>query len=316
MSDCEALLASRDALGGEGTLNWDPGTWIRYWRGVSSAGGRVARLDLEWAEWHGWPALRGHIPAELGDLSDLRELRLNDNQLTGPIPASLGSLRRLEVLNLSDNRLTGAIPPSLVSLRDLEVLDLSNNALTESIPERIGGLGKLRQLRLQDNRLSGAIPEGIGYVRDLEILRLDDNELSGDIPGRLGDLRKLWSLQLGGNQLTGEVPAALGDLRQLRYLWLNDNQFSGPIPKQLECTYRKFGCSVVGRQSANRPAFPLGTRRLCPPSGICGWGGTPASRAASRRGSGMWTTTTSLGLACRTARRPRCARTAWLWPAR
>ena len=38
--------------------------------------------------------MTGEIPAELGNLSNLEWLRLDDNQLTGEIPAELGNLSK------------------------------------------------------------------------------------------------------------------------------------------------------------------------------------------------------------------------------
>ncbi|MBT8363225.1 MAG: hypothetical protein KJP23_00870 [Deltaproteobacteria bacterium] len=57
--------------------------------------------------------LTGSIPAELEDLSNLRELYLNSNQLTGGIPSELGNLYSLIHLILDHNRLTGTIPSQL-----------------------------------------------------------------------------------------------------------------------------------------------------------------------------------------------------------
>ena len=68
--------------------------------------------------------MTGPIPAELGDLTNLRTLDLlTVNQLTGPIPAELGDLTYL-VSNRLDlavhNQLTGPIPAELGDLTNLE----------------------------------------------------------------------------------------------------------------------------------------------------------------------------------------------------
>ena len=76
VSDCEAMLAARDALAGTGSLNWSEDISIAEWDGVRVEGtpGRVTELRLE----HWW--LNGNVSPRLGDLSSLRELRLGKNQ--------------------------------------------------------------------------------------------------------------------------------------------------------------------------------------------------------------------------------------------
>ena len=54
VSDCEALLASEEALVGTGTgLNWDASTPIGDWDGVSVGDGRVANIYLRTTAWLG-----------------------------------------------------------------------------------------------------------------------------------------------------------------------------------------------------------------------------------------------------------------------
>ena len=57
--------------------------------------------------------MSGEIPAELGSLSNLIRLLLEDNELSGEIPPELGSLSNLEVLGLADNDLSGCVPSIL-----------------------------------------------------------------------------------------------------------------------------------------------------------------------------------------------------------
>ena len=71
------------------------------------------------------------LPAEIGNLSALKDLRLGSNQLTS-LPAELGNLIALEELLLDQNQLT-SLPAELGKLITLEWLDLSYNPLT-SLP--------------------------------------------------------------------------------------------------------------------------------------------------------------------------------------
>ena len=155
VSDCESLLAARDALAGSsGRLNWSASTAIKDWDGVTVGGTppRVVSLSVNSR------GLDGTIPAELGDLTGLRRLHLFENRLTGPIPAELGKLVKLQSLNLSDNRLTG------------------------QIPSQLGVLGELRSLFLQRNDLVGVIPSALGFLDDLVEADLSGNNLLGCAP--------------------------------------------------------------------------------------------------------------------------------------
>ena len=57
--------------------------------------------------------MSGEIPPELGNLSNLLYLYLQDNDLSGEIPPELGNLSNLLYLYLQDNDLSGCVPSSL-----------------------------------------------------------------------------------------------------------------------------------------------------------------------------------------------------------
>ena len=229
VADCAILLEAETQLAGRATLNWDAGTPIAEWDGVTVGGTpeRVQRLELPSRE------LTGSLPAQLGSLSALQILRLQNNQLSGPIPAELGALAELQELGLSWNQFSGAIPAEVGSLRSLEVLHLEDNRLSDAIPAELGSLENLRRLLLQDNQLSGPIPSELGRLEGLRRLHLYNNQLSGPIPTELGGLRSLELLDLYNNQLTGPIPRELGGLEGLRRLHLHNNRLSGTIPSEL-----------------------------------------------------------------------------------
>ena len=51
--------------------------------------------------------LRGPIPASIGQLGELRSLRLSFNSMDSSLPAELGDLSRLVYLALNNNQFTG-----------------------------------------------------------------------------------------------------------------------------------------------------------------------------------------------------------------
>ena len=228
VQDCEALLASRDALTIEKSLNWNEDLPIDEWKGVRLADGRVVGLIIE------SEGIAGTIPSELGSLANLQSLSLGKNRLKGGIPKELGSLANLQSLSLSENRLTGEIPLELGSLDNLQALYLWKNRLTGEIPTELGNLSNLQVLDLASNQLTGPIPTVLGSLPNLqERLDLSDNQLTGRIPTELGNLTKLQQLYLTDNQLTGEIPSELGNLSNLRWLGLSGNQLTGCVPNGL-----------------------------------------------------------------------------------
>ena len=225
--DCEALLASRDTLSVDQSLNWDEDLPIDEWKGVELADGRVVELQMS------SQGIVGTIPSELGILSNLTTLSLWGNQLTGGIPKELGGLSNLRHLWLADNQLTGEIPPELGGLSNLTGLFLHGNQLTGEIPPELGGLSNLQQLYLFGNQLTGEIPPELGGLSNLTWLFLADNGLTGEIPPELGGLSNLMWLILADNGLTGEIPPELGGLSNLMWLILSDNGLTGEIPPEL-----------------------------------------------------------------------------------
>ena len=228
-AECEALVALYTSTDGD---NWTQNDdWLQTdtpcnWYGVTCEAGHVSKLILLNS------LLKGNIPSELGNLSNLQELWLNHNQLSGNIPLELGNLTNLQTLWLEYNQLNGNIPPELGKLSNLQKLRLEFNHLSGSVPPELGNLVNLQRLNLGVNHLSGNIPSELGNLANLQRLYLGWNELSGNIPMELGNLTKLKELSLDYNHLSGNIPPELGNLSNLQTLCLRYNQLSGYIPSE------------------------------------------------------------------------------------
>ena len=227
VADCEALLASRDALRGDQPLNWSEQLAIGDWKGIEILNNRVVGIDMS------SQGLSGTIPSELGNLSGLVWLELNQNELTGTIPPELGELANLRTLSLNNNQLTGEIPSEVGNLVDLRMLNFDVNQLVGPIPVELGNLVNLGDLSLNGNQLIGEIPASLGDLVNLRVLNLSRNQLTGTLPGWLNRLNNLGVLDLGDNKLTGEIPTGLGDLTNLYWLLLGSNNLNGEIPAEL-----------------------------------------------------------------------------------
>ena len=267
-------------------LNWSATLSMSSWDGITIASDRVSQILLgaEWGLSGAFPAslaplsglqslritrgqLTGGLPTlpgslrnldlsqnrlsgtlpDFNGLSNLIEIRLNQNGFTGSVPTAARLPSTLTHLEFVDNALSGAIP-DLSRLGSLVQLDLTGNDLTGGIPALPASLVALR---LTDNDLNGAIGDLRGMTA-LRHLHLNDNGFSGAVPGNLPtglqqlyirnnaldgstfpDLSSLSSLsdvRLDRNALTGSVPP--DDLLppNLRILLLYNNSLSGAIP--------------------------------------------------------------------------------------
>jgi Leucine-rich repeat (LRR) protein len=225
--ECEALLALFDSSNGidwTNNANWLDSTTVGDWYGVKVDNNHVTELTLK--DNH----LIGSLPAELGNLFNLKHLNLSYNDLSGNIPKELGDLYSLQHLYLDYNDLSGNIPPELGNLSNLINLDLTGNPLAGSIPPQLGNLKNLDSMTLGYNDLTGSIPSELGDLNNLRYLNLGGNNLSGSIPSELGNLSNLQFLVLSDNDFIGGLPSELGDLFYLITLAVDYNPLSGPIP--------------------------------------------------------------------------------------
>ncbi|RYR69685.1 hypothetical protein Ahy_A03g016239 isoform B [Arachis hypogaea] len=92
--------------------------------------------------------LSGTLLSGIGNLSHLRTLLLQNNQLSGPIAAEIGKLSELQTLDLSSNQFVGGIPSSLGLLSQLSYLWLSKNNLSGQIPPLVTNLTGLSFLHV------------------------------------------------------------------------------------------------------------------------------------------------------------------------
>ncbi|KAL9346177.1 hypothetical protein Peur_061030 [Populus x canadensis] len=163
-----------------------------------------------------------------GNLTQLIELGLKDNQFGGQIPFSLGKLKQLKYLHLGNNSFIGPIPDSLFKLTQLEWLDLSYNRLIGLIPFQISRLSSLTALLLSNNQLIGRIPSQISRLSGLIILDLSHNLLNGTTPSSLFSMPSLHFLLLNNNLLYGQISPFL--CKSLQYINLSFNKLYGQIP--------------------------------------------------------------------------------------
>lgn len=176
-NDQNALLQIKKSLNNPPLLSsWNPQTdCCTSWTGVKCTNRRVAALSISSGE------ISGQIPAQIGDLHDLRTLDFSYlTHLTGNIPRTITNLKSLDLLFLKRTNLSGPIPDYISELKNLTFLDLSFNQFTGPIPGSLSQMPKLQAIQINDNKLTGSVPNSFGsFVGNVPNLYLFNNKLSG-----------------------------------------------------------------------------------------------------------------------------------------
>ncbi|XP_058008013.1 probable LRR receptor-like serine/threonine-protein kinase At3g47570 [Hevea brasiliensis] len=188
---------------------------------------RVIMLDLSSLK------LSGSISPHVGNLSFLRELRLENNSFSREIPTEIGHLRRLQILSLYNNSFGGQIPASISNCSNLVFFHLYNNNVGGRIPAGLGSLKKLKEIFFGANKLIGTLPPSLGNLSSLQKLYVRRNNLHGVVPDTLGQLMNLRILALNGNQFFGTIPPSFFNLSLIEQLGLADNNLEGRLPLSL-----------------------------------------------------------------------------------
>ncbi|KAH9625058.1 hypothetical protein KSS87_010548 [Heliosperma pusillum] len=154
--EVQALMDIRDSLKDpHGVLdNWDrnavdPCSWAMV---TCNSQGLVTILGIPSQD------LSGTLSPNIGNLTNLQTILLQNNNISGHIPAAIGKLSKIQTLDLSDNLFIGEIPTPLSHLENLHYLRLRNNSLSGEIPPGFANITQLTFIDLSYNNLSGPVP--------------------------------------------------------------------------------------------------------------------------------------------------------------
>lgn len=234
--DSLALVAIYNAFGGAANMKegrvWDlskPLDDKNSWYGVTlNEAGRVSALKLLkgtiTADWS--------IPAEIGKLTELTDLRFIDDKVTGSMPESLYNLTKLVSLYLTNNTVTWSLSSKVASFPNLKDLYIDQNAnLSGELPKELGTLTKLVNINVSQTSVSGAIPAEMVGCTSLNNLMAFKTKITG-IPDNFDKWPALKLIQLYGNPgLTGALPASVGNATKLTSVWFYECNFEGNIPE-------------------------------------------------------------------------------------
>ena len=115
------------------------------------------------------------VDATIYNQTDLTSLNLSNNSLTS-LPSEMGRLTKLQVLRLDNNKIEGSLIGEIRLMSDLRVLSASGNNMS-GLPAEIGQLNKLVELDLSNNKLT-ELPNELRQLTGLKKLNLSGNKVS------------------------------------------------------------------------------------------------------------------------------------------
>ncbi|CAI9093636.1 OLC1v1029185C1 [Oldenlandia corymbosa var. corymbosa] len=176
--------------------------------------------------------MRGPIPSDIGNLSNLIAIHLGANQLIGGIPNSIQDLKNIQILSLRNNKLGGNLD-MLCNMHNLDELSLRNNQVSGPIPDCFGNMTSLTKIFLDNNLLNSTIPSNFWKLKDLIFLDLASNFFNGSLPMEIGNMKATIYMDFSMNRLSGVIPTTLGGLQNLQNLSFANNLMEGSIPESV-----------------------------------------------------------------------------------
>ncbi|CAI5461756.1 unnamed protein product [Closterium sp. Yama58-4] len=225
----------------------------KFWGPIGETIGALTNLEYMDVGWNprfdADTAISGSIPASIGNLLNLRYLKLAGNKINGGIPKTITKLKKLEFLSVAFNSMNADLPDFLSELTALRQIDLSSCQFSGSLPSTIGRLTNLTQMWLADNHFNGSVPDSWSSLTQLQALEgatmtceccsqapptphsgIAGNALSGTVPAAFFNLKSLTQLNFGNTSLSGPIPSEISSLVQLKWTDGKKANFSGPLP--------------------------------------------------------------------------------------
>ncbi|KAA8518459.1 hypothetical protein F0562_015933 [Nyssa sinensis] len=247
MSSLNVLLLSMNRISGPIPASFKDSIMQMLWLNGQSGGGMTGPIDVVASMvsltslWLHGNHFSGKIPENIGDLSSLKDLNLNTNDLVGLIPDSLASME-LDKLDLNNNQFMGPIP----KFKTVNATYKSNPFCQseQGVPCRPEVMALLEFLdgvnypsRLVSS-WSGNDPcqgQWLGLScnanQEVYILNLPKFNLTGSLSPSIANLSSLTQIRLGSNHLTGPIPMNWTSLKSLTTLDLSGNNISPPLPQ-------------------------------------------------------------------------------------
>ncbi|KAL4618774.1 hypothetical protein ACB092_06G034200, partial [Castanea dentata] len=179
-------------------------------------------LDLSNAQ------LSGQLTAEFGNLSSLRSLNLESNQINGPATqVHFANFMRLKTLVVSQNQLTLEVSDNWTPPFQLNHLDLGSWNLGPKFPLWLYSQKQLLILDISNTRIFDVVPPWFWNLSSqFEYLNISHNQIYGEIPHIPMILSSPSVIDTSSNHFKGLLPCISSNLT---FLDLSNNSLSGSI---------------------------------------------------------------------------------------
>ncbi|XP_009757873.1 receptor protein kinase TMK1-like [Nicotiana sylvestris] len=223
-NDAAVMQELKKRINPPSSLGWNDPDPCKWGKVQCTKDGRVTRIQI------GNQGLKGSLPPNLNNLTELLVFEVQNNGLTGSLP-SFSGLDSLQSLLLNNNGFTSIPTDFFDGLTSLQSVYLDKNQFSPwSIPESLKSATSIQTFSAVSANITGTIPDFFDAFASLTNLHLSFNNLEGSLPSSFSgsQIQSLWLNGLKG-RLNGSI-AVIQNMTQLTELWLQGNAFSGPLP--------------------------------------------------------------------------------------
>ncbi|XP_059314095.1 receptor protein kinase TMK1-like [Lycium ferocissimum] len=225
-SDASVMQELKKQINPPSSLSWVDPNPCKWGKVQCTKDGRVTRIQI------GNQGLKGSLPPNINNLTELQVFEVQKNGLTGSLPSFAG-LSSLQSILVSENGFTSIPSDFFDGMTSLQTVYLDKNPFSPwSVPDSLKSASSLQLFSANSANVSGKIPDFFGgdTFPSLTDLHLSFNNLDGPLPSSFSgsSIQTLWLNGLGG-KLNGSI-AVVQNMTQLTQLWLQGNEFTGPLP--------------------------------------------------------------------------------------
>ena len=221
-TDSLSLIVLYEELNVENWRNpWNLKQPITGWSGLTfdEVNGEQRVVGITFNDWQ----MQGELPNEIGNLRELKRIKMSGNSLTGRVPNGLVNLRKLETLDISfSENVSWFLPENMSDLKSLKEFKVGGLNIHLTSFNRLYKVETLEAISITWSTIQGKLPDGISSLTKLKNLNLGGTRITS-LPSDITTLSELVVLNIGRCSKLTSLPENIGDLSQLEQLDMNNS---------------------------------------------------------------------------------------------